>query len=271
MLFNLNRMRKRPGLFYLITFSGLILLFLYLTLPLLALFLKTTPEKILLTLTEPVVIQSLMLSLITTIITTIVLVIIGTPVAFIQSRYPYPGKKIVDTFIDLPLVLPPAVAGLALLLLWGRMGILGKYLAVFGFTIPFTTLAVVMSQIFVASPLYIRQARSLFTQLEKGYEEVASTLGAGPFRVFCTITLPLCSYGLISGAIMAFARALGEFGATIMFAGNLPGVTQTMPLAIYTAMQKDVNAAVTISLLLVGISLALMLMVRVLSGDAENA
>lgn len=199
------------------------------------------------------------------------LVIIGTPVAFIQSRYPYPGKKIVDTFIDLPLVLPPAVAGLALLLLWGRMGLLGKYLAVFGFTIPFTTLAVVMSQFFVASPLYIRQARSLFSQLEKGYEEVASTLGAGPFRVFCTITLPLCSFGLISGAIMAFARALGEFGATIMFAGNLPGVTQTMPLAIYTAMQKDMNAAVTISLLLVGISLIVMLMVRILSGEDKNA
>ena len=271
MMFHLQRMRKRPGLFYLAAFTGLILLFLYLALPLLALFLKTTPEEILLTLTEPVVIQSLTLSLITTIITTIVLVIIGTPVAFIQSRYPYPGKKIVDTFIDLPLVLPPAVAGLALLLLWGRMGLLGKYLAVFGFTIPFTTLAVVMSQFFVASPLYIRQARSLFSQLEKGYEEVASTLGAGPFRVFCTITLPLCSFGLISGAIMAFARALGEFGATIMFAGNLPGVTQTMPLAIYTAMQKDMNAAVTISLLLVGISLIVMLMVRILSGEDKNA
>jgi molybdate transport system permease protein len=271
MMFHLQRMKNRPGFFYLAAFIGLILLFLYLALPLLALFLKTTPEEILLTLTEPFVIQSLTLSLFTTVITTIVLVIIGTPVAFIQSRYPYPGKKIVDTFIDLPLVLPPAVAGLALLLLWGRMGLLGKYLAVFSFTIPFTTLAVVMSQFFVASPLYIRQARSLFTQLEKGYEDVARTLGAGPFRVFCTITLPLCSFGLISVAIMAFARALGEFGATIMFAGNLPGVTQTMPLAIYTAMQKDMNAAVTISLLLVGISLFVMLLVRILSGEDKNA
>jgi len=120
-MFHLQRMKNRPGFFYLAAFIGLILLFLYLALPLLALFLKTTPEEILLTLTEPFVIQSLTLSLFTTVITTIVLVIIGTPVAFIQSRYPYPGKKIVDTFIDLPLVLPPAVAGLALLLLWGRM------------------------------------------------------------------------------------------------------------------------------------------------------
>lgn len=266
-----RRENRKKGLFYLLAFACLVVLLLYLVLPLIALFLRTTPEHLIISLQEPIVIQSLVLSLITTTISTILILLIGTPVGYIQSRYSYPGRQVIDTLIDLPLVLPPAVAGFAMLLLWGRMGLLGKMIAVTGFSIPFTTLAVIMAQFFVAAPLYIRQARSLFTHLDPAYEEVASTLGAGPFRVFLTITLPLCGFGLISGAIISFARALGEFGATIMFAGNLPGVTQTMPLAIYTAMQRDFDAAVTISILLIGISLIVMLMVRVFSRDDADA
>lgn len=244
---------------------------LFLALPLLALFLRTTPELLITTLFSPVVEKALVVSFFTTTCTTILILILGTPAAYIQSRVTYPGKKLVDTCIDLPIVLPPAVAGFALLLMYGRMGLLGKYLYLWDITIPFTMTAVIMAQFFVAAPLYIRQAKALFNQLDRAYEEAARTLGAGPMRVFLTITLPLTFTGLLSGAIISFARALGEFGATIMFAGNLPGVTQTMPLAIYTSMQSDINIAVTLSIILILISLCIMMSVRYISGDEDHA
>ena len=244
---------------------------LYLTLPLFALFFRTNLSLLLESLMSSKVQDALYLSLITTAITTVIVLIVGTPAAYIQSRVEYPGKKFLDTCIDLPIVLPPAVAGFALLLMYGRVGLLGKYLTVYGISIPFTTTAVIMAQLFVAAPLYIRHAKSLFGQMDLSYEEAARSLGAGNFRVFRTITLPLTKIGLLSGAILAYARALGEFGATIMFAGNLPGVTQTMPLAIYTAMQSDLNTAVTISIVLVVISLVIMLLVRYISGDEQYA
>ncbi|MCX6690397.1 MAG: ABC transporter permease subunit, partial [Methanoregula sp.] len=165
----------------------------------------------------------------------------------------------------LPLVLPPAVAGMALLVLYGRVGLVGKYLNMFGITLAFTTVAVIMAQIFVASPFYLRQAKSLFEQLDPSYEQTAQTLGASPFRVFLTITLPLTASGLVSGAVMTFGRALGEFGATIMFAGNLPGVTQTMPLAVYVGLQGNFNVGLTVSILLVIISFTIMIAVRFLA------
>jgi len=244
---------------------------LYLILPLVALILRSSPENLIESLYSPVVIQALTLSLFTTIITTILILVTGTPAAYIQSRVNYPGKNFVDTCIDLPIVLPPAVAGFALLLMFGRMGLLGKYLYLFDITIPFTTTAVIMAQFFVAAPLYIRQAKALFSQQDKIFEEAARTLGAGNLRVFITITLPLTWLGLLSGAIISFARALGEFGATIMFAGNLPGITQTMPLAIYASMQSDFNAAITLSIILILISLIVMLLVRLISGGEEHA
>lgn len=244
---------------------------LFLVAPLAALFLKTTPELLLASLFSPVVGKALVVSFFTTTCTTILILILGTPAAYIQSRVRYPGKKLVDTCIDLPIVLPPAVAGFALLLMYGRMGLLGKYLYLWDIKIPFTMAAVIMAQFFVAAPLYIRQAKALFSQLDQAYEEAARTLGAGPMRVFLTITLPLTFTGLLSGAIISFARALGEFGATIMFAGNLPGVTQTMPLAIYTSMQSDINIAVTISIILVLISLSVMILVRYISGEEDHA
>jgi molybdate transport system permease protein len=172
---------------------------------------------------------------------------------------------LVDTLIDLPLVLPPAVAGLALLVLYGRVGFIGRQLNMFGITLAFTTLAVIMAQIFVASPFYLRQAKSLFEQLDPAYEHTARTLGASPLRILTTITIPLTASGLVSGAVMTFGRALGEFGATIMFAGNLPGVTQTMPLAVYVGMEGNFNVGLTISILLVLISFAIMIAVRYLA------
>ena len=172
---------------------------------------------------------------------------------------------VVDTLIDLPLVLPPAVAGLALLVLWGRAGVLGQYLSLFGISIAFTTLAVIMAQIFVASPFYLRQAKSLFDQLDPAYEMTARTLGASPARVFARVVVPLTAGGLVSGAVMTFGRALGEFGATIMFAGNMPGVSQTMPLAVYVNMAGDFHAGITIAILLVLISFAIIIAVRLLA------
>jgi molybdate transport system permease protein len=238
---------------------------LYLALPVVALFFRTTPDLFFSTLSTPEVISALYLSLFTSVVSLGIVILVGTPFAYVHCRNEYPGKVIIDTLIDLPLVLPPAVAGLALLVLWGRAGLLGQYLSLSGISIAFTTLAVIMAQIFVASPFYLRQAKSLFDQLDPAYELTARTLGASPARVFAKVVVPLTAGGLVSGAVMTFGRALGEFGATIMFAGNLPGVTQTMPLAVYVSMAGDFNVGLTISILLVLISFAIMIAIRLLA------
>ncbi len=237
----------------------------YLALPIIGLFLRTSPELFFSSLTEPKVIDALVLSLTTSAIAMAIIVCIGTPAAYFHSRVDYPGKSLVDIFIDLPLVLPPAVAGLALLLMYGRMGLVGRYLSMFGIDIAFTVIAVIMAQVFVASPFYLRQAKALFGQLDPSYEQTARSLGASPLFIFATIVLPLTLEGLLSGLVMTFARALGEFGATIMVAGNLPAVTQTMPLAIYGAMQGDFDTAITISILLVLISFGIMAIISIIT------
>jgi molybdate transport system permease protein len=238
---------------------------LYLALPVAALFFRTTPDLFISSLSDPGVASALWLSLTTSVISLGIVILAGTPFAYVHCRNTYPGKIIVDTLIDLPLVLPPAVAGMALLVLYGRVGLIGRYFNLFGITLAFTTGAVIMAQIFVASPFYLRQAKSLFEQLDPSYERTARTLGASPLRIFATITFPLTASGLVSGAVMTFGRALGEFGATIMFAGNLPGVTQTMPLAVYVGMEGNFNVGLTISILLVLISFAIMIAVRFLA------
>jgi len=238
---------------------------LYLVLPILALFLRTTLEIFWASLADTEVRSALALSLTTSVISLAIIILAGTPFAYVHCRNEYPGKILVDTIIDLPLVLPPAVAGLALLVLYGRAGLVGKYADMFGVPIAFTTLAVIMAQVFVASPFYLRQAKSLFDQLDPAYEQTARTLGASPARVFAAVVVPLTAGGLVSGAVMTFGRALGEFGATIMFAGNLPGVTQTMPLAVYVNLAGDFNAAIAISIILVAISFAIMVTVRLLA------
>jgi molybdate transport system permease protein len=238
---------------------------LYLVLPILALFFRTTPELFVASLADPEVISAFRLSLITSVISLAIVILAGTPFAYVHCRSQYPGKVLVDTLIDLPLVLPPAVAGLGLLVLWGRMGLLGQYLSVYGISLAFTTVAVIMAQIFVASPFYLRQAKVLFDQIDPAYEQTARTLGASPVCVFIRIVIPMTAGGLVSGAVMTFGRALGEFGATIMFAGNVPGTTQTMPLAVYLNMSGDFNAGITIAILLVLISFAIMIAVRLLA------
>ena len=214
-------------------------------------------------LADPEIVQAIQLSFVTTIITLLISIIAGTPLAYLLARGNFPGKTVLDTLIDLPIVMPPAVAGIALIVAFGRFGLIGQYLDVLGIQIAFTPVAVVMAQTFVASPFYIKTAAGAFAGVNREIERAAAVDGAGPFNVFLRITLPLCAAPLAGGALMTWARALGEFGATIIFAGNLPGITQTMPLAIYLGFDLDFNAALTLSLILLVASFAVLLLVRV--------
>ncbi len=244
----------------------------FIALPVASLFLKSPLDTVMQSLNNPMVAEALKLSLSTAAITTITVVILGTPLAYVNARFQYPGKEIADSLIDLPVIMPPAVAGIALLMAFGRMGVLGRHLDALGISIAFTTLAVIIAQTFVSSPFYIRQARTSFEDVDLSIENAARTLGASRVYTFFHVILPIAFNGLISGAIMAFARSLGEFGATIMFAGNFQGRTQTMPLAIYTAMQGDLDAAICLSIILVIISFLVIFLVKALSRRMyENA
>lgn len=242
----------------------------FIALPVVALFLKSSLDTIFRSLHNQVVIDALRLSLMTSTITTLVVVFMGTPIAYISARYNYFGKELADSLIDLPVIMPPAVAGIALLVAFGRMGIVGHYLNAFGMCIAFTTLAVIIAQAFVSSPFYIRQARTSFEDVDRAFENAARTLGASRFYTFLHVILPIAQNGLISGAIMAFARSLGEFGATIMFAGNFQGRTQTMPLAIYTAMQGDLDISLCLAIIMATVSFAIIVLVKILSRRVYN-
>jgi len=237
----------------------------FIALPVASLFLKSPLDTILRSMYDPMVMNALKLSLTTSALTTIMVVIMGTPIAYANARFHYAGKEIVDSLIDLPVIMPPAVAGIALLMAFGRMGILGQHLNALGISVAFTTLAVILAQAFVSSPFYIRQARTSFEDVDLALENAAMTLGASRIRTFFHVVLPIAMNGLISGAIMAFARSLGEFGATIMFAGNFQGRTQTMPLAIFTAMQGDLGVALCLSIILVAFSFAVIVLVKTLT------
>ncbi len=243
----------------------LILAMTFIALPVVALFLKSPLDTILRSLHDPMVIDALRLSLMTSAITTITVVIMGTPIAYVSARFHYFGKELADSLIDLPVIMPPAVAGIALLVAFGRMGIVGHFLNGPGISIAFTTLAVIIAQVFVSSPFYIRQARTSFEDVDLAFENAARTLGASRVYTFFHVILPIAMNGLISGAIMAFARSIGEFGATIMFAGNFQGRTQTMPLAIYTAMQGDLDVSICLAIILVAFSFAVIFLVKTLT------
>jgi molybdate transport system permease protein len=211
--------------------------------------------------------QALKLSLVTSLLTLTVSLALGTPLAYLLARRRFRGARLVDTLVDLPVVLPPAVAGIALLMAFGRYGLVGRILDRAGFSIGFTTVAVVLAQLFVAVPYYVRAAKSGFARVERGLEEAAADLGAPPSRVFRSVTLPLALPGLAAGAVLAWARALGEFGATIMFAGNLPGITQTMPLAVYARFSAgDLRSALLLALTLLGASMLILLGARLFHG-----
>lgn len=243
------------------------LLFLLLGLPVLALLLSALESDLLAQLNRPMVAPAIRLSLVTTAISAALILLSGTPLAYALARWRFTGRRLVDTLVDLPVVLPPAVAGLALLVAFGRRGLVGGALAGLGISLPFTTTAVVLAQTFVAAPFYVRAARVAFAGVDRDLEEVALTEGASEWQVILHVTLPLARRGLASGLILSWARALGEFGATIMFAGNLLGRTQTMPLAIYIGLESDLGAALALSALLIVLSLGLLLALRWITRD----
>lgn len=215
--------------------------------------------------------QALGLSMVTTAMTMIIIVVLGTPLAYLLARRRFPGAAAIEALVDLPIVLPPAVAGIALLVAFGRNGLVGRWLAEGGVTVGFTTVAVVMAQVFVSAPFYVIAARGGFARVDSDVEAAAADLGATPGQVFRTVTLPLIAPSLIAGAVLAWARALGEFGATIMFAGNFPGVTQTMPLAIYGRFGAgDLSAALLLSVVLLIASLMVLLGVRIAGGRVRG-
>lgn len=213
-------------------------------------------------LARPVVVEALRLSLLTTSVSLFVALVLGTPVAWLLARHDFPGRAWLDGLLELPMVLPPAVAGIGLLMAFGRRGLLGPFLASLGLTVGFTTAAVVLAQIFVAAPFYVRAAKVGFQGVDCELEEMASTLGASGWTSFWRVTVPLAFPSLLTGAAMCWARALGEFGATIMFAGSFQGRTQTMPLAIYGALESDLEAALALSAVLVVVSFLLLGLVR---------
>lgn len=234
----------------------------FLITPLVALLLRVSPARLLTHLGDRMVVQAISLSLTTTAITLACTLLAGTPLAYLLARYRFRGRAILDTMIDLPMVLPPSVAGIALLVAFGRRGLVGRYLSEAGVELAFTQAAVVLAQTFVAAPFYIKAAIAGFAGVDRDLEQAARIDGAGPFQVFRHITLPLAATTLIGGAVMTWARALGEFGATIIFAGNFPGRTQTMPLAIYLGFELDLGVALTLSVLLLGVSFAVLFVVK---------
>jgi len=237
----------------------------FLVLPLLAIFLRILPQEgIWTTLQQPLVTEALQLSLVTSLSSLGLTALLGTPVAYVLARYRFRGIGVLDTLVDMPTVLPPTVAGVALLMTFGRQGLLGQWLDTIGLQISFTTVAVVLAQSFVSAPFYIRAAQAGFQSVDGELERVAYTLGYSPLRTFLRVTVPLAFPALLSGGVMAWARALGEFGATIMFAGNLMGRTQTMPLAIYIAMESDLAAALVLSALLIIVPFGGLFLVRAL-------
>lgn len=240
----------------------------FLSLPIIALFLRTSPASLIDNLREPDVLRAIGISLVTTLISTLIIILGGTPLAYSQARGQFRFSRAVDTLIDLPLVLPPAVAGVALLMAFGRRGILGGLLSDLGIHIAFTPLAVILAQVFVAAPFYIKSATVGFKNIDRELEQSAALDGASSPQIFRFLTLPLSWSALLGGSVMSWARALGEFGATIIFAGNFPGRTQTMPLAIYIGFELDLNIALTLSVILILFSfLALIVSKRILDRD----
>jgi molybdate transport system permease protein len=247
------------GLFTAVTVVTLV----FLALPVVAIFAHTTPAHLLDQFSSPVVRDAFVVSLKTSLIAQALIVCFGTPTAYLLATRRFFGHAAAITLVELPLVLPPAVAGIALLAAFGRLGLLGSTLDALGVTLPFTQTAVTIAVAYVASPLYIRQAIAAFEATDPNLTAASRTLGAGPARTFLRIVLPLARGGLIAGLALSFARGLGEFGATIMFAGSLQRVTQTLPLAIYAEFDRNFDATLAMSGVLVLLSVALLLGLRI--------
>lgn len=219
---------------------------------------STLPHR----LAEPEVLAALRLSLRTATLATALCLLLGVPLAWLIARVDFPGVRLVRALVTVPLVLPPVVGGVALLLVFGRRGLVGEWLdRAFGITLPFSVAGVVLAEAFVALPFLVLSVEGALRGADSRYEEAAATLGAGRMATFTHVTLPLVAPGVVAGTVLCWARALGEFGATITFAGNFPGRTQTMPLAVYLAMETDLRAAIVLSLVLLVISLVILIAV----------
>ena len=253
----------RPGI---ALFWSAVPMILFLALPLLALIWRTELTDISAHLAQPAARRAIVLSLWTSATATLLTILLGTPLALLMTRRHFRGRRTLDTLIDLPTVLPPAVAGLALLMAFGRRGMLGQGLSVAGIEIAFTSLAVIFAQLFVASPYYIRAAIGGLSRSAAELEEAAALDGADSRQVFRFVTVPLARASLLGGLVMTWARALGDFGATILFAGNYPGRTQTMPLAIYIGFELDLDVALALSVVLMATAFAILLLVKWLLG-----
>lgn len=245
--------------------AALALLAGFISLPILSLVMWTVNEDSWRAMATPEARDALLLSIRTTSISMLIIVSVGTPAAYVLARKDFPGKRLVDSLIDIPAVLPPSAAGIALLLTFGRFGLAGRYLEAFGIQITFTTVAVVIAEVFVAAHFYVRQATVGFSQVRRDVEEAARVDGAGRLGTFTKVTVPLAFPALLAGAVMAWARALGEFGATVVFAGSFQGVTQTIPLAIFAEFQTNIDAAVALSVLVLGFAFTVILAVRLLT------
>jgi len=236
----------------------------FLVLPVVAIFTRVPPGRLVRLLSNPVVTDALVVSFKTTAIAQALILLFGTPLAYLLASRRFPGRTLLVTVVELPLVLPPAVAGLGLLAAFGRFGLLGSTDRALGIDVAFTQTAVVLAVAFVASPLYIRTAIAAFEGVDADLVAASRTLGAGSTRTFFRVVLPLARNGLAAGEALAFARGLGEFGATIMFAGSLQGVTQTLPLAIYAAFSLDFDVALAMGALLVVVSAVLLVTLRLI-------
>src|ERR1700751_1841861 len=256
-------MRRAIGFGLLVAVAVVTLAFL--ALPIGGIFVHTSPGNLLHQLSNPVVKDAFLVTLKTSLVAQALILLFGTPTAYLLATCRFTGHSVAVTLVELPLVLPPAVAGIGLLAALGRKGLLGSSLHTLGVTLPFTQSAVTVAVAYVASPLYIRQAIASFEATDPRLTAASRTLGAGPVRTFFRVILPLARGGLIAGEALAFARGLGEFGATIMFAGSLQKVTQTLPLAIYAEFEVNFDVTLAISALLVLISAALLISLKLSS------
>src|SRR5512138_1530963 len=247
-----------------------LLLLALLALPVLALLWRAGTTGMLMFIAQPSAVAALRLSLVTSTLSMLIAIATGTPLAFVLARRRFTGKTFLELVIDLPIVLPPSVAGIALLIAFGRQGVFGTWLSLFGISLPFTTTAVILAQTFVSAPLFVRAARIGFAQIEHQLVEAAYVEGSNEWQLFRFLMFPLAGRAVLSGAILAWTRAIGEFGATILFAGNLEGITQTMPLAIYLGLERSLNVALALSTLLVVVSFVLLLVTRRLESHKES-
>ena len=259
---------RRPGWFAALLVAALTLALLFLTIPVVAIFVDTGPLDLLDSLGEEGALDALRLSLLCSGVAVTIIVLVGTPAAYLLATRRFRGRAAIVTLIELPLVLPPAVAGIGLLAAFGPQGVLGGLVEDAGLQLVLTTTGVIVALTFVAAPFYLRQAQAGFEALDRTWLDASRTLGAGEARTFLRVAIPGAGPSLISGLALAWGRALGEFGATLMFAGSFRGITQTVPLAIYERFSTDFTGALALSAVLVAVSGALLLSVKLLSGSA---